>query len=180
MAERKDNLRIVFMGGNQAGMIAALSALACGSSILAAVAYTGEVGKFLRLFGIPLYKSVKSHGFKEALIESDLLLCVHGREIVASELLSLPRLAAVNVHPYLYKYKGASPVLRALQEKEFRGSVGAHLMTEKVDGGKVLFEEFIDVGSADSVEEIYNRLYPAYGRVVSRIIQLYQKKKRKK
>ena len=88
------------------------------------------------------------------------------------DLLRLPKHGAINVHPYLYKYKGANPVKQALRDKNFKASVGAHIMEDKVDEGKVLIEEFIDVSVVNSVEEIYNRLYPSYCSVIFKILNI--------
>lgn len=41
-----------------------------------------------------------------------------------------------------------------------RASVGVHLMTPQVDEGPVLVEEFVDVTGLETVEAVYNRLYP--------------------
>ncbi|MEA3347020.1 MAG: formyltransferase family protein, partial [Candidatus Auribacterota bacterium] len=154
----KKKLKICFMGGRQAGLVGALTVLSKGCEILSAVSYSDELTGILEFFGIPVYKSIKDENFVKFASNSDLLLSVHGREIVKQNLLDLPKLGAVNVHPYLYKYKGTNPVGRALADKEFKASVGAHFMTQKVDEGKVLFEEFLDVAGSDSVEEIYNKM----------------------
>lgn len=160
------NLKICFMGGNQAGMVGALTLLSKGAEMLSAVSYTDDLTALLRSLRIPVHKSIKEKGFIEKLKISDLLVSVHGKEMVGEDLLKLPKFGAVNLHPYLYKYKGADPVGRALKDREFKASVGAHLMEEKVDEGDVLAEEFIDVSGAKSVDEIYNRLYPCYSRVI--------------
>ena len=78
------------------------------------------------------------------------------------ELLKLPRLGAINVHPYLYKYKGKDPVGRALKDKNFKASVGIHSMGNKVDDGKVITELFTDISGSENVDEAYNKLYPYY------------------
>lgn len=161
-----DNLNICFMGSNQAGMIGALTILSKGARMLSAVSYTDDLTDLLKFFRIPVYRSINEKGFAEKLKMSDLLVSVHGKEIVGAGLLKLPRFGAVNLHPYLYKYKGADPVGRALKDGEFRASVGAHLMEEKVDEGYVVAEEFIDVSGAKSAEEVYNRLYPCYSRIM--------------
>ncbi|MCK5656003.1 MAG: hypothetical protein KAI03_06925 [Candidatus Aureabacteria bacterium] len=163
-------LKICFMGGRQAGLVGALTVLSKGYEILSAVSYSEELTDVLESFGIPVYKSVKDENFIKFLNESDLLLSVHGREIVKQNLLDLPNLGAINVHPYLYKYKGTNPVGRAFADKEFKASVGAHFMTQKVDEGEVLFEEFLDVAGSSSVEEIYNKMYPYYSLIILKVL----------
>lgn len=169
-------LKIAFMGGKQAGIMGALTVLATGHKISAAVSYSEDLARILRLFKVPLYKSIKSSGFKAAVKSSDLLLCVHGREIVRQDLLTAPRLACINVHPFLYKYKGSDPVGRALRDGEHKASVGAHIMTEKIDHGKVLHECFFDIGKPLTVTDAYNILYPYYSEVLLRVLKIIPKR----
>lgn len=176
--KNKYNLKVVFMGGRQAGIIGAMTVLSAGVKISAAVSYSQEFADILKYLEIPIYKSINDDGFVKSLRNADILLSVHGREIVKPSLLRLPKLGAINIHPYFYKYKGANPVERALKDKEFKASVAAHLMESKVDTGRVLVEEFIDVSGACSVAEIYNMLYSHYCSVVLKALELisYEKK----
>lgn len=176
---KKSKLKIAFMGGSQAGMIGALTALAHGAEIPIAVSYSDELTAMLKSLGIAVCRSVKETRFIKELKKTDMLLSVHGREVVKPEIFNLPRFKAVNVHPYLYKYKGANPVDRAFKDGEFHASVGAHMMTEEVDGGVVLTEEFRDVDGASTVSEIYNSIYPLYIQVVSKTLDIFSKKRNK-
>ncbi|MCK5451206.1 MAG: hypothetical protein KAI70_05530 [Candidatus Omnitrophica bacterium] len=155
-------LKICFMGANQAGLIGALTILADGNEIVAAVSYSKELEEILKFSKIPVFDSINNDNFLNVLKICDLLVCVHGREIVKDELLKLPRLGAINVHPYLYKYKGKDPVGRALKDKNFKASVGIHSMGNKVDEGKVITELFTDISGSENVDEAYNKLYPYY------------------
>lgn len=166
------SLRICFMGGKQAGVIGLLTTLAKGHDVLAAVSYSDDLTAVLDSFGIMTYKSICDEDFIQSVTDSDLLLSVHGREIVGSDLLNLPSFGAVNLHPFLYKYKGVDPVTRALGDGESKGSVGAHIMQEQVDEGPVLVEDFVDISGAHSVVEIYNILYPHYAIVLSKALDV--------
>jgi methionyl-tRNA formyltransferase len=173
----KNNLKICFIGGKQAGILGVLALLSKGHEVLSAVSYSEDLTNILSVMNICLHKSVYDIDFIDQIKQSDLLVCVHGREILCSELLRLPKIFCVNVHPYLYRYKGQDPVARALRDKEFKASVGAHIMTEKIDGGEVLAEEFTDVSGSSSEEEIYNRLYPYYVTVIFKTLKIAESKK---
>ena len=168
----RQNLKICFMGGRQAGIIGLLSLLARGDSILSAVSYSSDLTDILTVLGIPAYNSIYDAGFVKTLRASDLLLSVHARELIKKDLLQLPKLGAINIHPYLYKYKGAHPVERALKDRNYNASVGAHIIEEKVDCGAVIVEYFVDVAGATSVDEIYNRLYPCYSKVILKALDI--------
>lgn len=164
-------LKICFMGGKYAGIVGALAVLSKGHNIISAVSYSDDLTDILHRYQIPVYASIQDKDFIEQLEQADLLLSIHGKEIVPVRLLHLPVYGAVNVHPYLYAYKGADSVGRALRDGNFRASVGAHIMDKNVDGGEVLVEEFVDVSGSTSTEEVYNKLYPAYCKVTLKILE---------
>ena len=174
----KRKLKICFMGGKQAGIIGVLAILAKGHEISSAVSYSDDLTQALNFFDIHVNESIKDRHFIEALKSADLLFSSHGRERVTPDLLKLPKLGSVNIHPFLYKYKGADPVGRALKDKERRASVGAHIIEEKIDAGKVLVEEFIDIPGASNVDEIYNKLYPSYCTVILKVLDMMSDEKK--
>ena len=159
---KSKKLKVSYMGGSQAGVVGVLTLLSKGHAIVGAVSYFEGLTKILKHFDIPVFASTKDQGFSDGLKNSDMLVSVHGREILKEEQLKAPRLGCINVHPYLYKYKGANPVKRAFMEKNFKGSVGVHKMTMEVDGGEVIVEEFVNVEGAKTEVEIYKMLYPHY------------------
>lgn len=168
-------LDVVFMGGKQAGCIGLLSLISSNCNILGVIAYdkfVREVGKKLNL---KLYESVKNEEVEGLLKKSDLLVCTHGREIVPKELLELPKLGGINVHPCLSKYKGKNPIGRMLENGETEASVGVHFMEEDVDQGKIILENFIDVGKKNRVVEVYNELYPYYATTIMEAVKILRK-----
>ena len=171
------HLKVCFMGGSQAGIIGALTLLSAGHKIISAVSYFEELSIILKNLNISLCSSVKNASFLKALKNSDLLICVHGREIVEEKFLVLPKFGCINVHPYLYRYKGAMPVERAIKDKNFKASVGVHKMQKEVDGGNVLTEEFVDVCGAKTAKEIYNKLYPYYSLALLKALKIIIKKR---
>ena len=165
-------LKVLFLGGKQAGCIGLLTLAAAGCRIQGAIAYDTAVNNLATTLHIPTFSSLKQPEVENLLSESDLLVCVHGREIVPKEKLEFPRLGGINVHPCLYRYKGANPIGRLLQDGYTQASVGVHRMTENVDEGEVLVEEFVDVAGKQSVEEVYNVLYPFYAVALLKALQI--------
>lgn len=163
---KSESLKICFLGGQHVGLIGFLTALSLGHNIRAAVGYSDELKRVLKERGVNVFNSIREQEFKRCVEESDVILSVHGREIVSDVLLGLPRLGALNVHPYLYCYKGANPIQRALNEQNSRASVGMHFMTSEIDGGDVLVEEFLLLSNLGSVGEIYSQLYSVYHDVI--------------
>lgn len=168
-------MKACMMIGKQAGLIGMLTTLAKKVDILAIVAYDETVSMISNEFKIPIFKTIHDEEFVEKLGKSDLLISVHGKEIVPKELLSLPQVGCINVHPCLYKYKGKNPIQQLLKDKTSKASVGVHYMTGKIDRGKILVEEFVDIKGLDSVEGIYNVLYPYYSLVLHKALDIIEK-----
>ena len=146
---------IIFYGGEKAGMIALLALL--GMNIRPkVVAEDSIVLVTAQLFDL---ETIMLHD-----IESfDLLICCHGRKIIKNDILK--KGICINIHPCLYKYKGAKPIDRLIADGNSLASVGCHYMIEKVDSSAVIYEYFTTV-KLDSVLSVYNQLYPIYATVL--------------
>jgi len=153
---------VVYMGNKQAGCIGLLTLLTMGYEIKCVVSYGALMSNMAQKFYIPIATSIKEEWVTELLGDIDFLISCHGRQIVPPELLKLPRIACMNIHPCLFKYKGTDPVNRMLEDKGKQASVGVHIMIEEVDMGEVLSEIFVDVAGKQTADEVYNELYPYY------------------
>lgn len=166
------NINVISSGGKQAGCIGLLTVVAAGFNIKVVIAYDNIVAGLAAELGLPVLTSIKKPELEQYLINSDLLVSVHSPEIVPDRLLNRLRFGGINVHPCLYRYKGAHPVERLLQDGCTRASVGVHRMTAKVDEGEVLAEEFVDVTGKNIVDEVYNTLYPYYSIVLLKALRI--------
>jgi methionyl-tRNA formyltransferase len=164
-------LTAVFLGGKQAGCVGLIAAVAAGCRVRSLVFYDELVQQLGLALELPIFESIRADEVRDALAASDVLISVHGREIVSSDLLALPRLGGINVHPCLYAYKGANPVSRLLADGNRRASVGVHRMTQEVDWGEVLVEEFVDLSDATHEVDVYNQLYPYYAIALIKAIE---------
>lgn len=159
------------MGGQQAGCIGLLSLSAVNCEVISAVAYDDNVKMLAKELKIPVFSSIYDGKFINSIKKSDLLFSVHGREIVPKDILEIPSLGCVNLHPCLYKYKGTSPVQRMLDDKNPRASIGIHYMVEEIDTGEVILEEFVHT-TGKTVVEVYNELYPHYAMAIIKAIKI--------
>ena len=178
-------MKIVFYGARPAGLIDLLAAVAKGHEIVAVIPVKKFPDDPVRLaaeeLNLPLYRP-ESLNSEESLahlkgLAPDLLLCCHGRDILKKEILSLPRKGCINVHPCLYRFKGAEPIKHFLESEETKASVGVHVMTEEVDAGKTLVEEFKEIENKREKRqvEVYNELYPLYFKTVSIALEKIEK-----
>ena len=129
------------------------------------------------LFSIPLISSSKLDDldFVQSLKnEVDLLICCHGKKILNAPLLE--RVRCINLHPCLYKYKGARPIQRMINDNNSKASVGAHWMVEKVDQGTVIEEQFVTIKniSRKSEAEVYTEFYPVYCTTILKTVKKFE------
>lgn len=172
-------MKIIFYGGRQAGVICLLTLLARGDKVLCVIPQDEIVESIAKEQNLSIFKpeSINSKESEEHLgsLAADLLICVHGRQIVKNNILQIPKKGCVNVHPCLSKYKGADPVKRMLEDGEKKASVGVHRMIEKIDAGEVIEEIFVDVEGCNTIIEIYNVLYPIYSIALKRAMEELEK-----
>jgi methionyl-tRNA formyltransferase len=87
-----------------------------------------------------------------------IVLAAYGR-ILPQELLDLPRLGALNVHPSLLpKYRGASPIQGALANGDGETGVSIMLMDAGLDTGDVVLAERAAIGPEETYAELHDRL----------------------
>jgi len=160
-------MKVIFYGGKQSGLISLLTLIALGHEVVSVI----PVDETVRLVAVNLglnigkTKNINSNNFVNHLekLDADLFVCCHGKQIIGPRILD--KYKAINLHPCLYKYKGAKPVDRLLSDKNKKASVAAHWMTEKVDEGKIIVENFKKV-KGETVIEIYNELYIFYAKTL--------------
>lgn len=168
-------MKIIFYGGKQAGMVSLLTLLALKEKIVCVIPVDEIVRETAKNLGLKV-KEVKDINNKKIVkylksLKPDLLVCCHGRQILKKDILAI---GCINLHPCLYKYKGANPIERLLKDKEKKASIGVHWMTEKLDKGKVIVEKFLeDKGS--NIIEVYNELYPVYSEVLIKALKKSKK-----
>ena len=157
-------MNIIFYGGRQAGIVSLLTLMALGHKIACVIPVDDSMELVANgsILSIKKPKNINEKKFIDYLktLNADLFVCCHGRQIIKS-LWILNKLKAINMHPCLYKYKGADPIKRLLEDKSKKASVGVHWMTEKVDEGMVITEHFKEIIS-DTTIGVYNELYPLY------------------
>jgi len=171
-------MKIIFYGGKQTGLTTLLTLLTMKENVVCVIPVDEIVGEIARKLNLNVkeVKDINDAEFVEYLhgLKPDLLVCCHGRQILKKDILSI---GCINLHPCLYKYKGASPIERLLKDKEKKASVGVHWMIEEVDKGEVIEEEFLEV-KGETPAEVYNKLYPIYSKVLMKAIDKIKKSNR--
>src|SRR3970282_1232022 len=81
----------------------------------------------------------------------DVIPSVLYRRLLGPDMLSLPRLAALNLHGSLLPaYRGRAPVNWVLVNGERRTGVTLHHMTAEADAGDIVAQQAIDIEPEDT------------------------------
>ncbi|MBU1078001.1 MAG: methionyl-tRNA formyltransferase [Spirochaetes bacterium] len=91
--------------------------------------------------------------------QPDLIIDVSYGKILPEEFLQIPKKNAINVHPSLLPgYKGPSPIRWVLINGEEYTGVSAHIITNKIDSGRIIYQEKIKINSGDTYDNLYRNL----------------------
>lgn len=92
-------------------------------------------------------------------LEPDILLVASWGEIIKPEVLALPRVACVNVHPSLLPlHRGSNPISSVLCAGEKQTGVTYHYLNTKVDAGDILLQSTLDIGLTDSSDSLSRKM----------------------
>lgn len=87
-----------------------------------------------------------------------LVLASYGR-LLPKELLDVPRLGALNVHPSLLpRYRGATPIQSAIARGDSETGVSIMLMDAGLDTGDLVLQERIAIEPGETYGELHDRL----------------------
>lgn len=140
---------------------------------------TPPLTKVLALkYGIKVYQPEKLavEDFKTEIGETDFAVVVAYAKIIPKEILGLPRLGAIAVHPSLLpKYRGSSPIQTAILNGEKETGVTLFLADEKVDHGKILAASILPLDAKDNYESLSKKLAESGGDLLVKILPEYLK-----
>lgn len=105
-------------------------------------------------------KSANSESFKKEILRlnADIILVGTWGEKLKKEIIDLPTIATVNVHPsMLPKYRGPNPYLQTILHRETKSGITFHLVNEKFDEGAILAQKSIPILPNDTGKELKER-----------------------
>ncbi|AEV95319.1 methionyl-tRNA formyltransferase [Pediococcus claussenii] len=114
-------------------------------------------------YDIPVYQPEKLGGSEELeqLIDlhADLIVTAAFGQFLPMKLIDSVKIAAINVHASLLpKYRGGAPVHYAIMHGEEETGVTIIYMVKKMDAGKMLAQESIDITKRDDVGTMFDKL----------------------
>ena len=106
-------------------------------------------------------RSANSAEFKKEILKlnADIVLVGTWGEKLKKNIINLPKLATINVHPALLpKYRGPNPYLQAIKHLETQSGVTFHLMDENFDTGAILLQKIVPIEPTDTGTELREKI----------------------
>lgn len=95
-------------------------------------------------------------------LKPDLILVLGFPWRLPPDLLAVPRLGSLNVHPALLpRYRGPNPIFWHFMNGETRGGLTVHRMEPEFDTGPILAQSAIDIAPDDDIDSFLPKLYAA-------------------
>jgi methionyl-tRNA formyltransferase len=92
-------------------------------------------------------------------LSPDLYVLSAYGHILCRELLDVPRIGGINIHPSLLpQYRGAAPIQRAIMSGEERTGVTLFFMDEKIDHGEMIAQQWIPIERDDTYGSLSEKL----------------------
>mgnify|MGYP003878979343 CR=1 FL=1 len=116
-------------------------------------------------------------GFLETIrgIGPELIVVVSYGHILKADLLNLPPMGCVNLHPSLLpKYRGAAPIERAIMNGEEETGITTFFMDEGMDTGDIILQEKVRIHDDDDATSLKRRLAELGSGILSRTLRLIE------
>jgi len=182
-------MRAVVLAYHNMGIIGIRSLLSHGFEIPMVFSHTdnpeenrwfGSVAEFCREKGIPVYlpDMINAPPWPERISKTrpDLLFSFYYRSMIGQEILSIPRLGALNLHGSLLpKYRGRAPVNWVLINGESETGVTLHLMVTKPDAGDIVGQTPVQIACDDTALTLFRKLENTANELLNQLLPVIAK-----
>jgi methionyl-tRNA formyltransferase len=104
-------------------------------------------------------------------LQPDLIICCGMPWILPPDLIALPRLGAINLHPALLpQYRGPAAIEWAFRNGDTETGFTAHWIAPKVDTGAILAQERVTIADDDTVETLLTKFSGIMPRLLQRAL----------
>lgn len=123
---------------------------------------------------LDLIKTIRSP--KESLevikdLKPDLIIVASFGKIIPQEILDIPRLGAINIHPSkLPKYRGPSPIQSQILDGVTDSAISFILMDNKMDHGPLIFQEPYEIKPEDTFESLLVSMFARSAEILPVLI----------
>lgn len=113
----------------------------------------------------------KHYTLVDSLNEADLAVVASYGRILTRDELNTTKYGCINVHPSLLpKYRGPSPIQSAILNGDKISGITIIKMDEEVDHGSIIYQEKIELSSADNFDTLSKKMFRRAAEVLPKII----------
>jgi methionyl-tRNA formyltransferase len=177
-------LRGVFFGTSDFAVPALRAFTASLDCVLVVTQPDRPAGRGMRLAATPVKRAAEALGLEVfaperlrdaterlANARADVFAVASYGKLVPAEVLELPRLGALNVHPSLLpRYRGATPLQAQLRDGVQTGGVTIILMDVGMDTGDIVLQEPSEIGPLETYGELHDRFARFGGELLARAV----------
>ena len=138
-----------------------------------------EMKRLAQARGLPVFtpENASEEGFvaQLAALKPDAMVVACFGQFLKKNLLAVPRLGTVNVHPSLLpKYRGASPIQWALANGDPETGVSVLYVTPKMDAGDLLAQERYAIGPEETFSTLEPKLAAKGAELLARVLDEFR------
>jgi methionyl-tRNA formyltransferase len=138
------------------------------------------IKKFALENNLPLLQpaTVNTQEFIASLLENrpDYIIVVAFGQILSEALLKVPKQFCINLHSSLLpKYRGASPINRAILNGDTRSGVTSMIMDKGMDTGDILLVDETSIDQNDDAQSLHDKLSEQGGELILETLSRLQK-----
>lgn len=125
--------------------------------------------------GARVYEPLRLRAFAREIADQgyDLFVLASYGRVLPAELLELPRLGALNVHPSLLpKYRGATPIQSAIANGDEETGVSIMLMDAGLDTGDIVLQQSVAIEPGETYGELHDRLADFGAELLANALEL--------
>ena len=132
--------------------------------------------KTKKLYYVESKRSSKKIALKKIYSKNySYIFCFRSPYILKKNLIKRANFAAINFHPGPPEYKGTGCVNYALYNNSNFYGVTCHLISEKIDSGKIIDVKKFKISKKDNVQSVLNKTYDTMLKQAIKIINLLTK-----
>lgn len=180
---KTNNLKIVFIGTSKFA-VPILEALISSNYQIPAVITTPDkpiispIKQIALRRNLPILQPDKISliDLKIVDLKPDLIIAAAYGRIIPRNILVIPRLDSLNLHPSLLpKYRGPSPIQTAILNNDKITGITIILMDQQVDHGPIISQEQITIGSKDNYSTLEKKLAQKGAELLIQVLPQYIK-----
>ncbi|MBI5412985.1 methionyl-tRNA formyltransferase [Candidatus Peregrinibacteria bacterium] len=107
-------------------------------------------------------------------IHPEIIFCIGGMQIIPPEVLKIPKLGTLNIHPALLpKYRGRFSTAHAIFNGEKIHGVTMHWMNEGIDSGPIIMQKKFNITNDDTARMVYDKFTTTGSKLFDQFLNLW-------